>query len=1187
MRLRLPLALTLLVVAALLVPGVMASPRYPEPSAVAQQSSLAQRWIVQLREPPLAQAPGISPVYSILSVSPAGQHKLQLNTPAAQSYRTLLQQQQQRVFLSVQQAFPSATLHQTYQVVFNGLSVAIPGVDEATVRARLRSLPGVAQVYQDQPRELTMYSSLPMINAEQAWNYRAIGGQQNAGRGIKIAVIDTGIKVDHPFFNPEGYSYPSGYPKGDTAHTTPKVIVARAYFRPDQPPLPGSETPEPGPEDSSHGTHVAGTAAGVANTTATAYDVTRTISGVAPRAYLMSYKAFYANESIFSQMAFETELIAALEDAVEDDADVISNSWGGRDNVDAHFDPVSVAANAASDAGVVVVFSAGNSGPSKSTADSRDYTNKLIMVGATTTNQTMAAGFVDVTAPEGVPDTLRDSPYTGADFGEFISDGAVGPAPYLPVHHVSGSSLACDPLPEGSLNGQIVLIERGICHFSLKVYYAQQAGAVAAIVYNSAEGGEELISMGGGDRSDEVTIPSVFVKHSMGAGMIDWYGQHGAAAQAKIDAQARVIDMPPDVLAPFSSRGPSFQSNLKPDVVAPGVNILSAGFAQGDGMEQHLGYGLASGTSMAAPHVAGSAALLRQAHPDWTPLDVKSALMATANLDVWLDTEHTSPAGVLERGSGRIDVGRAVDPGMLFNPPSLSFSNLATTPGQSTTASTQVLARNVSGARQTYTLSARQTDGQPFAITTSPSSLSIGAGGSAIFNVSIEIPPDAAPGDYGGVVELSGGPQTVHVPVWARTLPSTPAEKVLLIDNDGSSSLEAPNYADYYYNALSELGISVRYLDVDALAGQEQTLPDLGELQKHEIIIWFTGDNFYHDGDLEVSIPLTEADQNLLIAYLQGGGSLIATGQDLAETSDIEISPPDPRYGRSDLYHAYLGARFVQDNVFDTYGESGSTVVGMTAQPWLATIVLNLNNPDEATGTGSYSSAGNQTTVDEITVMDMDPRSLDKYAVPILKAASTTSEVEGIVGMQRYAEPTLEEPAIAFAYRSTYLSFGLEGVRSDTGTTTMKELLQSLLYWHVDRPSISIANPVAVPDMGQTVAMTATAQTNTPAVFVRYRWDFGDGTPFVETTESTVMHQYEKAGTYTVRVEGTDSWGHRALSSTPVTLQQAAGAAGAIRPSAMIDSVSSLLTQVSREVMVECAGRGLSSSLSSVPPASH
>src|SRR5690606_31749673 len=115
--------------------------------------------------------------------------------------------------------------------------------------------------------------------------------------------------------------------------------------------------------------------------------------------------------------------------------------------------------------------------------------------------------------------------------------------------------------------------------------------------------------------------------------------QHGEAALVQIDPRARVIDQSGDVITSFSSRGPTFQGTLKPDVVAPGENILSSGYGPGAGEEAHNSYGMASGTSMAAPHVTGAAALLKQIHPNWSPADIKSALMSTATTDVWLDED--------------------------------------------------------------------------------------------------------------------------------------------------------------------------------------------------------------------------------------------------------------------------------------------------------------------------------------------------------------------------------------------------------------------------------------------------------------------------------------------------------------------------------------------------------------------
>jgi subtilisin family serine protease len=1150
MSARSPFVATLLLILTLIASGLGTRSAYGSPPGPIDSSdrpatrSLTQRWIVRLAEPPLAQVPGSSPEFAVSALRAPTTGRLQVNSAAAQQYRATLAQQQQTLFTTLQNRFPGAQMQRSYQVVFNGMSVALPGIDDATAMARLRALPGVVAVYPDQPHDLHMYSSLPAINAPALWNSPAIGGEGNAGAGVKIAILDSGIKIDNPFFDPAGLSYPPGYPQGDVDHTTPKVIAARAYFRPDAPPLPGGETPQPGPEDSSHGTHVAGTVAGVSNTSATIAGVTQTISGVAPRAHLMNYKVFYANESAFSGSGFTTELIAALEDAVADGADIINNSWGGRAGEDPSVNPIALAAEAAVDAGVTVVFSGGNSGPSASTAGSPAYSDRFISVGATTTAQTIAAGFVDIVAPEGAPDTLRGRPYAPAAFGAPIAGTVFGPAPYLPVELVGGTSLACEPLPPGSLDGQIALIERGTCEFSVKVFNAQLGGARAAMVYNSEAGGETLVNMAPGENSEAVTIPAVFVPRSMGVGMRDWYAQHGAAALVQIDPQGRVIDQTPDVIAEFSSRGPTFQGSLKPDVMAPGVSVLSAGFANAEGIERHLGFGLSSGTSMAAPHVAGSAALLKQIHPDWSPADIKSALMSTAVTDVWLDQDRTQRASVLEQGAGRIDVARAANPGLLFSNAAFSFGSIARGMGESVFRELTVTARNVSGAPQTYTLTTRSVDGPALGMGVTPATLTLGPGESADITLAIEMPADAPAGDYGGLVELAGGPQALHLPIWARLQPSEAGPTVLLLDNDGSSSFDLPDYAGYYGNALGELRVPFTYLDLDALAGQAQTLPPIEELQRYAIIIWFTGDNFVPSGALPVPVPLTEADQNLLIAYLQSGGNLIATGQNLTEASDIEPFPPDPRYGRSDLYHVYLGPRFVQEDVFTNTQTLERTALGTAEQDWLADMVLDLSAP--GADIGAETSAGNQVSVDEIALSDVDPRQPSRYVTPIFRAVSTGSELNGVIAVNTAAEPTLEQPALGIPYRSTYLAFGLEGVRSDTGVTTRKELLQAILYWHVDQPTVQLTGPTTITAADQYVTFTAEAQSNTPTEFVRYRWDFGDGTPIVETREATVIHRYAQPGNYQPRVEATNSWGHRAIAvAQPGTAQ---GPSGDIQP---------------------------------------
>ena len=222
---------------------------------------------------------------------------------------------------------------------------------------------------------LDMFSTPQQIGAPTLWGQ--VGGQSNAGAGVKVAIVDSGIFVRHDAggaytgnacFNDTGYTAPAGFPKGDTRFTNNKVIVARTYFRPDDPPIAGEDTAIQGTNAASpHGTHVAGT---VACDAGTPVDVQRRdvpITGVAPHAYLMNYRVFYPSQStedFQNGNAYTVELVKAIEDAVKDGADVISNSWGASyQNTLAWPDPMIQAADDAVDAGVVMVFANGNAGP--------------------------------------------------------------------------------------------------------------------------------------------------------------------------------------------------------------------------------------------------------------------------------------------------------------------------------------------------------------------------------------------------------------------------------------------------------------------------------------------------------------------------------------------------------------------------------------------------------------------------------------------------------------------------------------------------------------------------------------------------------------------------------------------------------------------------------------------------------
>ncbi len=233
---------------------------------------------------------------------------------------------------------------------------------------------------------------------------------------------------------------------------------------------------------------------------------------------------------------------------------------------------------------------------------------------------------------------------------------------------------------------------------------------------------------------------------------------------------------------------------LKPDIAAPGVNILAQGFTEGvTGEARHLGYGQASGTSMAAPHVAGAASLLQQIHPTWSPAWIKSALMSTSKYtDIYVDTARTIRAEPLDMGAGRLDLTNAADPGVILDPPSLSFGRVV-----SGTIATQYFnITSVASTAETYTAGTHDVSlgYDPVVavagMTVSPASVTLAPGQTA--QIRVDWNPALA-GDYGdqqGYLVLTGSSHKAHLPAWMRVaFEAPPPADVLVIDNDASSSL--------------------------------------------------------------------------------------------------------------------------------------------------------------------------------------------------------------------------------------------------------------------------------------------------------------------------------------------------------------------------------------------------------------
>ncbi len=300
--------------------------------------------VVTLAAPSLANAVQESRVLTMRAKA----QRLDLQSASSVSYLHELALQQDALARRIERAIPSATVRWRYTVVLDGLAVSVP----TSELARLSRVAGIAEVYPGTRYHASDDASPGLIGADQLWGLPSFS---TAGQGVKIGIVDEGIDQAHSFFDPTGYVYPAGYPKGNTAYTTAKVIVARAF------PPPGetwkyANTPFD-PVNSDHATHVAGIAAG--DYTLNAVAGRGPLSGIAPRAYLGNYKALTVPTSGFGLDGNAPEIAAAIEAAVKDGMDVINLSIG-EPEIEPARDVVVAALQGAARAGVVSTVAAGN-----------------------------------------------------------------------------------------------------------------------------------------------------------------------------------------------------------------------------------------------------------------------------------------------------------------------------------------------------------------------------------------------------------------------------------------------------------------------------------------------------------------------------------------------------------------------------------------------------------------------------------------------------------------------------------------------------------------------------------------------------------------------------------------------------------------------------------------------------------
>lgn len=620
--------------------------------------------LVQLKGAPLA-------TYS--KTKPAAGKKIDFSSATVKSYKALLAARRNEFKSWLQKAAPKARVVKGYDLALNAVSVKLNGTSLATIRSSSLVVRAELQglYYRTEDPDLSL------ISAFEAWE--AVGGSATAGEGVKVAVVDSGIDATHPCFAGDDYDAPAGFPKGQVKYTNDKVIVARVF---------NNKLNQSGFDAKavdSHGTHVAGTIACNFETPATVsgVDIPYDISGVAPRAFLGNYNVFPGNV----ESARSEDILNALEAAYMDGMDVANMSLGGGAN--GIQDLLTIAVDNLDRANMVVAVSAGNEGPGHYTVGSPGSAARALTAGASTVPH-----FV------GAPLTIGAASY-GLASGDFATVAADLTAPLGVAADATGPgglSTACAALPAGSLTGEIALISRGGCTFSQKILSAQNAGAVAAIVVNNVAG--DPTAMGFGGLPTEPTIPAYMTSLANRAALIAADGQ---AATIGAD-MSYFLTTNADIMAGFSSQGPTdVDFRVKPDVVAPGVNVLSSipqSYCE-KGVDCFAFFG---GTSMAAPHLAGAAAIVRQAHPTWPAWAVRSAIVNQADVDVLTRYADgtTKEIDVNVSGAGRLNLASAVAADVVMSPVSVSFG--AVPSGSGVTRTVPVTILNAGAAPRTFTV---------------------------------------------------------------------------------------------------------------------------------------------------------------------------------------------------------------------------------------------------------------------------------------------------------------------------------------------------------------------------------------------------------------------------------------------------------------------------------------------------